>query len=263
MVDDRETLSLVFFDVETTGLNPHRGDAICEIGAVKLKNEEIIDKFQTLVNPKRKIPLHVSSIHNIYDEDVKDAPYFEEVIDSFLAFLKDSIIAGYNICFDLSFLNEELAKMGYPSLNVPALDVLKMAKRTLNLKYYNLGYLTQYLRIKAERYHRALEDAYLTSQVFLKIRDILYEKGIRKMEEIILLFGVEDFFYKKIQQPLLTLFKESIEEKIRVKVRYFSSSGVKEYTFFPLKLMENTVFGKDEEGELFLRLNQILDVEIL
>jgi len=263
MVDDWEALSLVFFDVETTGLNPHQGDAICEIGAVKLKDNRIVDKFQTLVNPKRRIPPSVSSIHNIYDEDVKDAPCFERIIDSFLIFLKGSIVAGYNICFDLSFLNEELAKVGYPSLDMPALDVLKMAKRTLNLKYYNLVYLTQYLKIKAEKYHRALEDAYLTSQVFLKIKDILYEKGIKKMGEIVLLFAVREEFSKKMQQPLLTLFKESIEEKIKVRVRYFSSLGVREYIFFPLRVEENTVFGKGEKGIFSLKLNQILDVEVL
>jgi len=71
-----ENLPLVFFDVETTGLNPNQEDAICEIGAVKIKENEIVDTFQTLINPQRKIPSYVSSIHHIYDEDVKDAPCF-------------------------------------------------------------------------------------------------------------------------------------------------------------------------------------------
>ena len=132
-------LSLVFFDVETTGLNPHEKDAICEIGAVKMKEDVIVDTFQTLINPKREIPHYVSSIHHIYDEDVKDAPYFEDIADKFLDFLKDSIICGYNLSFDLNFLNKELERIKYPLLeNFPTIDVLKMARRSLKLTRYSL-----------------------------------------------------------------------------------------------------------------------------
>ncbi len=260
-----ENLPLVFFDVETTGLNPNQEDAICEIGAVKIKENEIVDTFQTLINPKRKIPSYVSSIHHIYDEDVKDAPCFEDIADKFLEFLKDSIICGYNLSFDLSFLNKELEKINYPLLkNSPTIDVLKMAKRTLKLTRYSLGCVCDYLGIKPERLHRAYEDAYLTSQIFSKIRKNLEEKGITKIEEILSLFALPNQFLKNLYQPLLAFLKECIEEKFKIKVRYFSyKEGLKEFAFLPQQISDEFVFGRSKQKELKLKITRILGVEII
>lgn len=260
-----ENLSLVFFDVETTGLNPHQGDAICEIGAVKVKEDEIVDTFQTLINPKRTIPLYVSSVHHIYDKDVKDAPYFEDIADEFLEFLKDSIICGYNLNFDLSFLNKELERISYPLLkDSPTIDVLKMVKRSLKLTRYNLGYVCVYLGVKSERLHRAQEDAYLTSQIFLKMKKRLEEKGITKIEELVSLFALPNQFLKNFHQPLLAFLKECIEEKFKIKVRYFSyKEGLKEFIFLPQLISDEFVFGRGKQEELKLKITRILGIEII
>ena len=99
-----EDFDLVFFDLETTGLDVNKGDAICEIGALKLHNRKIVDKFESLINPKKPIPEEAYRIHKISDADVKGAPHFEQIADRLVAFFKDSIILAYNIEFDLSFL---------------------------------------------------------------------------------------------------------------------------------------------------------------
>ena len=259
-----KNLPLVFFDVETTGLNPYEKDAICEIGAVKMEEDVIVDTFQTLINPKREIPPYVSSIHHIYDEDVKDAPYFEDIADKFLDFLKDSIICGYNLSFDLSFLNKELERINYPLLeNSPTIDVLKMARRSLKLTRYSLAYVCTYLGVKAERFHRAQEDAYLTSQIFLKIKKELEKKGIAKIEELVSLFALPNQFLKNFHQPLLAFLKECIEEKFKIKVRYFSYKGLVEFIFLPKLISDNFILGKREKEEIRLKITRILDVEII
>ncbi|MBN2482730.1 MAG: 3'-5' exonuclease [Candidatus Omnitrophica bacterium] len=221
-----EHYPLVFVDVETTGLDPFGQDAICEIGAVKISQGVLVDTFSSLVNPKRPIPSLVSSIHSIYDEDVKGAPYFEQIVDTFMSFISGSVLAGYNVRFDLSFMNAELKKIHYPVIDLAALDVLIMARQTLKgLAHYNLSAVARHLHIKIDRAHRALDDALLTSKVYGSLQKELVKKGIATMAEYVALFGIKNEFLKKIQEPKVGFLQESIETKLTVQVRYLASDG--------------------------------------
>ena len=91
-----DEFDLVFFDVETTGLNPSTGDAVCEIGAVKVRNNKIIERFQTLVNPNRPMPREAFLVHKISEEELKNAPFFSQIVDEFKQLL------SMTACFSLT-----------------------------------------------------------------------------------------------------------------------------------------------------------------
>lgn len=180
-------LNLLFIDVETTGLHSVKGDAICEIGALKLKGEKVIDTFQTLINPKIKISQVASKIHNIYQKDIENAPYFEDIAVKLSEFLAGSIICGYNIGFDLSFLNNEFKKINFSPVRASSLDVLVMARIAFpDLKKHNLVYVANFLNLgKGKKFHRAYDDAEVTKDVFLKIKNKEQQQKEVKLEELI------------------------------------------------------------------------------
>jgi len=266
-----EDCELVFFDVETTGLNPDRGDAICEIGGVKVRDRKVLDVFQTLINPKRPIPQDVQAIHGISNQLVIDAPRFEDVVDRFLSFLDEAVICGYNVGFDLSFLNWELKRINYPPLELPSLDILVMARRTIpDLNRYNLSFLVEHLQIKGVGFHRALGDAMATKEIFLKLREILEDKGITRVEDFITLYGFDNEFFKKNQQPKISLIRESIIARIAIKIGYLSyQSEIKSVVVIPKELMEDKgrvyLLGlfPDREELVKFNLTRILNVEIV
>ena len=260
--------NLVFIDVETTGLAPCGGDAICEIGAVKINTQEkIIDKFHTLVNPRREIPSQVSLIHGIHNRDVEGAPYFEEIASSLLDFLEDSILCGYNIGFDLGFINRELEKINYPPLYLPAIDVLLMARGNLpQLPSYSLPSVARYLNIEVKNFHRALEDSLLTREVFQRIRTNLKDKGIVKIEDILSLYGWNNAFFKSFQEPKLALIRECILAKVKVKIVYLNSGGrVSTFIVTPQSIQEDKdtyLVGRTPQGEIILNVKRILEIEV-
>ena len=97
--------SFVVFDIETTGFSPVRNN-ITEIGAVKVKNGQIVDRFSTFVNPREPIPYNIVKLTNITDDMVKDAPVIEDVLPQFRDFVDDSILVAHNARFDTSFIFE-------------------------------------------------------------------------------------------------------------------------------------------------------------
>lgn len=263
-------LDLVFIDVETTGLAPLKGDAVCEIGGFKFRDDTPVNKFYTLVNPQIGIPYEVSKIHNIYDEEVKDAPTFREIADKLVGFLKNSVLCGYNISFDLEFLNTELRRISYPPLNLPALDVLSMAREVFpNLTRYNLAYLAKYLRVDSLGFHRALEDALVVSKIFFKIKEVLKDKGVTKIDDLLSIYGLNNEFLKRLQEEKLSLIKESISNFRELKVKYLSySSNLHTFNLKPKELVEENNFyiiGTDPltHKELRLNINRILNLEIV
>ncbi len=159
------------FDLETTGLIPSR-DRIVEIGAVRLDIDGTISRFSTLVNPGMPIPPRSTAIHGITDEMVAGAPKFKEAGYQFLDFCKGSKLVSHNARFDLSFMQENLARMGLPLLPEGAFDSITLIRRA----FPSLpGYSLQSLRISMHLPddfpgdpHRAAFDAELTMCAFRK-----------------------------------------------------------------------------------------------
>jgi len=178
-------LSLVSFDVETTGLKPEF-DKIVEIGAVKFRGTSIISEYSTFINPRIPIPADVSRIHGITDGMVSDAATFAVKIDSLLEFFGDSIIVAHNASFDWGFF---LAEMFAAGRKAPAgfrvYDTKLLAKRAFpNMGHYGLEFLSNRLAIEKGTSHRALDDARTCMRLFMRCVDELSFMGHFTLEDL-------------------------------------------------------------------------------
>ena len=162
------------FDLETTGIS-HITEKITEIGAIKIKNGEIIDTFSTFVNPEKPIPEEVVNVTHITDEMVKDAETIQKVMPKFLDFIGDSVLVAHNADFDIGFMKYNCESLGLNFDNT-YIDTLRLAKAIFpEFGRYRLGYIAEKLGIKVEVAHRALDDVKTLVAVFkemiLKAKD--------------------------------------------------------------------------------------------
>lgn len=160
----------VVFDCETTGLDPSYCD-ITEIGAVKVVNGKIKEVFQTLLKPSHEIPEEVIKLTGITNEMVANAPDPTKVIMDFYKFCEGSILSGYNVNFDVSFIQALAKKAGIKFPN-EVFDVLTFAKQKLYLPRYKLINVVEHLGLKLNNAHRALFDATATAEVLQKLNEI-------------------------------------------------------------------------------------------
>lgn len=222
-----DEIEFVIFDTETTGLEPQTGDRIVEIAAVRVKEDKILDTFQTLVNPQRPISDGAFAVNQISQEMLKDAPDMGKVMPGFLKFIKGSCLCSYNAGFDMDFLNNELRLLGQKELSgIDVVDVLKMAKRLLpGIQRYALWFVVQQLGIKTKQVHRAFSDVELTLGVFNKLRDRLKSKGIVDYKNFSELFSIDKDFLHNVNSRKISEIQEAIDLKMNLKIRYLSSSN--------------------------------------
>lgn len=172
--------TFVVFDFETTGLEVINGDKIVEIGAVKIKDGKIVEKFSALINPEMKIPVDSIKIHGIHDSDVKDSPTYDKMIPDFYKFTRGAILSGYNVSFDYGFLNHFGKLCGY-NFDNPLLDIYKIAQKNIKgLKKYKLKPVAEHLGVALDNAHRAVYDTIATAEVFLKLADFYDDGWIKK-----------------------------------------------------------------------------------
>ena len=165
----------VVLDLEMTGLSA-KTDQIIEIGAVKIKNNQVIATMECLVNPRCKIPTRVSELTGITDEMVQAAKDRDEAVTDLLDFLEGYFWVGQNINFDYSFLKQWAVNHKRP-LEVKACDTLKLARVLLPAEQSKkLEDLCVYFGIERTREHRALDDAMETWQIFEKLKNLALER---------------------------------------------------------------------------------------
>ena len=165
----------VVIDLEMTGLSA-KTDQIIEIGAVKIKNNQIVDSFETLVNPKCRIPSRVTELTGITDEMAANGMDRDEAIEKLLVFVGNRWIVGQNIQFDYSFLKQWAVNHKYP-LELKACDTLKLARVFLPPEQpKDLESLCGYFEIERTRAHRALDDAIETFRIFEKLKLLALER---------------------------------------------------------------------------------------
>jgi len=183
--DGRRTLDddIVVFDIETTGLNPSR-DEITEIGAVKLRNGSIVDRFHSMVNPGVPIPEKITELTGITDEMVRGCPTIAEVLPAFLDFAGDGILSAHNSSFDVSFIREKAANLGI-KLNNTVLDTLGLSRMLFpELKSHRLNIVARHLKVKLEDHHRADHDALAAAGILKKCIELLKSMGIKELREV-------------------------------------------------------------------------------
>lgn len=162
--------TFVCYDFETTGLHFAQGDKIIEIGAVKIENGKITEKFMTYVNPEKPIPAESSAISGIVDDDVKDAPIDSQALQDFYKFTRGAILTGYNILnFDNVFLRGQ-GKACRWNFDNESEDVYHYAQKYVyGVKNYKLGTIAAKLGVTLDNAHRAVYDAMATAEVFIKL----------------------------------------------------------------------------------------------
>jgi len=176
---------LTFFDTETTGLYPDRGDRIVEIAMVRTRRGQIEKTYDTLVYPDREIPADASRVSGITDAMVWGKTRFHEIAEQIEDMARDSVLVAHNAPFDLGFLAAQLADARRPMLRNLVLDTLVLARRCYKLPDYSLGGLAKALRVEKETFHRALGDTVMTSRLFQKMVPILTQKRLTSVGHVI------------------------------------------------------------------------------
>ena len=175
----------VVFDVETTGLSAER-DRLIEIAAIKVKNGAEIDSFESYINPKRPISELITRLTSITDDDVKDAPFEEEVMTNFYNWLdEDDILVAHNAKFDLGFLDKSFERLGLKNKNNASIDTLFISRaENKEAKRHGLSNLAKLYKVRLVQHHRAIYDTKATAEIFVKMLDQLYKLGIEYHNEI-------------------------------------------------------------------------------
>ena len=177
----------VVFDTETTGFNAGGADQMIEIGAVKLHNGAIVDRFDELIDPKRPIPKKISELTNITDDMVKGKPSEEEVTKSFLEFVGDLPLVAHNAKFDINFLSMAMKKYNLGELNNTIIDTLELS-RTLDQGFARHGLSALVKRYNVpwaeDAHHRADYDAEGTALVFAKMLEKLKMQNYKTIADM-------------------------------------------------------------------------------
>ncbi|UCC74534.1 MAG: 3'-5' exonuclease [Gemmatimonadota bacterium] len=172
-------VDFVVVDVESTGGSPRRGDRVTEVAAVRMRNGEIVECFESLVNPERPIPPSVSALTNITEEMVADAPKFRELLDPLKGALRGAVFVAHNVGFDWRFLDAEFRRSGGGRLEGERLCTLRLARRLHpELRRRSLAVLTDYYAIPVESHHRAGADARATAELFTRFLSRLGDEGV-------------------------------------------------------------------------------------
>jgi DNA polymerase III epsilon subunit family exonuclease len=175
-------LDFVVVDVEATGAKtpPNR---IIELGAYRIHQGRIVDRFLSLVNPEIPIPRFVIALTGITNEMVRDAPLFADVAPRWLEFVKDAVLIAHNAPFDTSFLNHEISRVypGHRMFNSHLCTVMLSRKAVPGLDNYRLDTIASHFSIPIVSRHRAGSDALATAEIFLLLLSRLEEQGIRDL----------------------------------------------------------------------------------
>lgn len=176
--------TFICFDIETTGLSAAR-DKITEIGAVKVENGIITDKFSTFVNPEMPIPQKITQLTGITDEMVKDAPSQSEAVSAFLEFAGDNVLVAHNAPFDISFIAKACEDMGR-EYNYTSIDTVAISRAILtDIKNCKLDTVAKFLRLGEFNHHRATDDAEMLAKIFITLcRRLTDDFGITKTNDI-------------------------------------------------------------------------------
>ena len=236
----------VIFDIETTGFYPGK-DKITEIGAVKIKNGEITERFSHFVNPERGIPIKVQELTGITPEMVQDQPIIEKILPMFLEFIDDAVLVAHNADFDLGFIRYFCAKQGL-NFDYTSIDTLGLARVLIpDLTNYKLNTLAKALKVPLSGHHRAVNDAEATANLFLKFIEKLEDLNIKTLQDYIQYENEHPKNPKKLRPNHAIMLAKNL---IGLKNLYQLISMSHIEFFFKQPRIPKSVFRKYREGIL-------------
>ena len=250
----------VVFDIETTGFSPVN-NKIIEIGAVKIQQGEITDRFSVFVNPGVPIPFEIEKLTSINDSMVMDAPPIEVILPQFLDFCQNAVLVAHNANFDMSFIMENAKRQGLlrkftfvDTLGIARVLLTHQAKHTLDA-------VAKTLSISLENHHRAVDDAECTAHIFLKFSAMLRERGADTLSRINALGESSPDIIKKLTSYHAIILAENNIGRENL-YRLVSASHLQYFNRHPrvpksllLKYREGLILGSAcEAGELYRAL---------
>jgi DNA polymerase-3 subunit epsilon len=180
-----EEAEFVVFDLETTGLSAQTS-RICELGAVRVRALELVDRFQSLVDPRVPLPQPVARLTGLRERDLRGAPRVRTVVGRFLTFAGDAPLVAHNARFDQRFLERQLGRRESLRLAEPPLCTAALARRLLagRARRVSLSSLSDFFGVSTAPCHRALPDAEATAEVLVRLIELAQELGARRVSEL-------------------------------------------------------------------------------
>ena len=249
--------SFVVFDLETTGFSAAK-NKIIEIGAVKVVNGSITERFSTFVNPKVPIPYEIEQLTHITDDMVLDAPMIHEILPQFMEFCQNAVMVAHNADFDMSFIRHNCDLLGL-ECEKTVLDTVALARVLLpSLNRFKLNTIAKALNISLENHHRAVDDAACTAEIFV---EMLRERGIETMENLEQMESYTEESIRKLPSYHAIMLAQNDIGRVNL-YRLVSDSHIKYYNRRPkipksefMKYREGILLGSAcEAGELYRTL---------
>jgi DNA polymerase III epsilon subunit family exonuclease len=181
-----ERAAFVVVDLETTGLRPG-SSRICEIGAVRVRELELQDEFELLVDPGTPLGPVISQLTGLRDADLRGAPHPAIAVRRFLEFAGDAVLVAHNARFDLAFLDRETERLTGARLAGPVVDTVGLARRLLagRTPRAGLSSLAQFFGTAAQPCHRALPDAQATAEILVQLIGLAQERGALTVADLV------------------------------------------------------------------------------
>lgn len=234
--------TFVVFDLETTGFS-NKNDKITEIGAVKVENFKVVDRFSQLINPEKDISYKVQELTGITNDLIKDKPTIEEVLPKFVEFIGDSVLVAHNADFDMGFMQQKCREQNIEFKNT-SVDTLTLARTLLpHMKRFRLNLIAKELGIPLINHHRAVDDAEATAHIFIKFLEMIRKKGGEKLSDVNTILG--DIDYTKLRTNHVTLIAKN---QIGIKNLYKIVSDAHVNHFYRAPRILKSVLEEYKEG---------------
>ncbi len=252
--------TFVVFDLETTGFSPSKNQII-EIGAVKVVNGSITERFSTFVNPKVPIPFEIEQLTSINDDMVLDAPTIDEILSKFMDFCQDAVMVAHNADFDMSFIKHNCSALGL-DCEKTVLDTVALSRVLLpSLNRFKLDTVAKALNVSLAHHHRAVDDAACTAEIFVKLVEMLRDRGVETMEDLDQMESYTEETIRKMPSYHAIMLVQNDIGRVNL-YRLVSDSHIKYYQRRPkipksefMKYREGILLGSAcEAGELYRTL---------
>ena len=252
--------TFVVFDLETTGFSPSKNQII-EIGAVKVVNGSITERFSTFVNPKVPIPFEIEQLTSINDDMVLDAPTIDEILPKFMEFCQDAVMVAHNADFDMSFIKHNCSALGL-KCEKTVLDTVALSRVLLPaLNRFKLDTVAKALNVSLAHHHRAVDDAACTAEIFVKLVEMLRDRGVETMEDLDQMESYTEETIRKMPSYHAIMLAQNDIGRVNL-YRLVSDSHIKYYNRRPkipksefMKYREGILLGSAcEAGELYRTL---------
>lgn len=228
-------------DIETTGHSPAKGDRMIQFAVVFVKDWKIQSTYTTFIQPGKKIPFFIQDLTNISDEDVEQAPIFEEVAGDVFDMLENCIFVAHNTNFDLSFVQAEFKRIGFPLWKGKKMDTVELSRLLFPTSFsYKLQDITLERGIEMTNAHRADDDAYATAELFIECMKEIEKLPIQTLEHIHkrsfqLKYDSSSLFFEALQKKRLMIVKDDMDiyKGITLRRKQIQPGPVKSSTYYP------------------------------